>query len=98
MSGDLVVHSSLLDDLKRTFTNITGQMHGVQRTLRNVDAAGLGDSKLVGELHDYADDWSYGITQIGQHADETVHMINQIGTTFSDADIKIANALQKPGK
>lgn len=98
MSGDLVIHSSLLDDLKRTFSTITHQMYGVQRTLRNVDAVGVGDSKLAGDLQDYADDWSYGITQIGQHADATVKMIDQVGKTFSDVDVKLANALKKPGE
>lgn len=95
--SDLTVHSALLDDLRKTFTTITGRMHDVQRTLRNADATAVGEPKLVDDIHDFADDWSYGITQIGKHTDGTVKLIDQVGKTFDDVDIKLANALSGPG-
>lgn len=49
-------------------------------------------------MHDFADDWHYGIGQIGQHADTAVKMIDQIGKTFSDADLQLANSLKTDGK
>lgn len=95
--SDLVVHSSLLDDLKHTFSTITDRMDSVRKVLGRVDGTAVGASNLVGDLHDYADDWSYGVGQIGKHTDSAGKLIDQVGKTFDDADVKLANALTKAG-
>lgn len=93
--ADLTVHSSLLDDLKQKLSSITGRMDTVQRAVRNTDASALGASNLVDKVHDFADDWSYGITLIGQHCDDATKAITQVGKTFDQADIQLANSLTK---
>jgi hypothetical protein len=95
--SDLKVTSSVLDDLRRTFTTITGRLDGARRQLTSVQAWAVGDQDLIHDLEDFSDDWKYGITQIGQHADSTVKMIDSIGKTFDDADVQLANTLQKAG-
>lgn len=92
----LTVHSAFLDDLKQRLSSITGRMDTVQRAVRNADASVLGASNLVDEVHGFADDWSYGITLIGQHCDDAVQAVNQIGKTFDQADIKLADSLATP--
>lgn len=96
--ADLTVHGSVLDGLKRTFSNITDQMDAVRRALANADGSVVGAASLIDDVHDYADDWKYGIGQIGQHTHGTVEMIDQIGKTFDQADAKLAQALDKGGK
>jgi hypothetical protein len=96
--SDLTVRGSVLDDLKRTFSNITNQMDAVRRALANADGSVVGASSLIDDVHDYADTWKYGIGQIGQHTHGTVEMIDQIGKTFDEADTKLTQALRKGGK
>ena len=62
--------------------------------LRNADATGLGAEPLVSRVHDFADDWGYGIGQIGKHADDCVSMLDHIGKGFDDVDRKLKQQLQ----
>ncbi|MDI5964253.1 hypothetical protein POF50_015055 [Streptomyces sp. SL13] len=96
--ADLTVHSEVLDDLKRTFSHITQQMDAARKALSNADGTVVGAPSLIDAVHDYANDWKYGIGQIGQHTHSTVETIDQIGKTFDDADIKLANSLHKATK
>ncbi|MBV9025296.1 MAG: hypothetical protein JO362_16235 [Streptomycetaceae bacterium] len=93
---DLTVNSALLNDLQQKLSSITGRMDTVQRAVRNADASALGASNLVDGVHGFADDWSYGITLIGQHCDNATQAIKQVGKTFDQVDIKLANSLTKP--
>ena len=68
---------------------------GVRKAIANIDGSAIGAPNLVDDLHDYASDWGYGISQLGQHTDDTVKMINTVGKTFGDADAKLAQALAK---
>ncbi len=94
---DLALASSTMDDLRRTFTTITGRLDGARRALANTDHEVVGAQSLADRLHGFASGWKYGISQIGQHSDSTVKMIDGIGKTFDQADIELANTLQKAG-
>ncbi len=92
---DLLVEAQVLDGLRRAFSNITDRMETVRKALSNIDGSALGASNLVGDVHDYADHWGYGISQIGKHTDDTVKLIDNVGKTFGDADTKLSDALSK---
>ena len=93
--ADLTVEAAVLEELKRTFSNITNRMETVRKAIANIDGAAIGASNLVDDLHDYASDWGYGISQLGKHTDDTVKMINTVGKTFDDADRKLTAVLAK---
>jgi hypothetical protein len=95
--GDLQINGTVMGDLRKTFSTIADRMDVVSRTMGNANGESVGAPKLIDDVHDFADDWHYGIKQIGQHADTAVHMIDQIGKTFDDADLQLANSL-KTGK
>jgi hypothetical protein len=95
--GDLQISGTVLGDLRRTFSTIADRMDTVSRAMGNANGESVGAPKLIDDVHDFADDWHYGIGQIGKHADDAVHMIDQIGKTFDDADLQLANSL-KTGK
>ena len=51
-------------------------------------------------MHDFADDWAYGIKQLGKHTQNAVKMINKIGETFDKLDLELAESMKasKPAK
>ncbi|WP_329132947.1 hypothetical protein OG552_14535 [Streptomyces sp. NBC_01476] len=96
--GDLQLNGTVMGDLRKTFSTIADRMDGVSRSMGNTNGEAVGAPQLIDDVHDFADDWHYGIGQIGQHADTAVKMIDQIGKTFSDADLQLANSLKTDGK
>lgn len=93
--SDLAISAVILNDLRTTLSKISGDLDGACRQLRNADATGLGADPLVHRVHDFAGEWHYGIGQIGQHADDCLKMLDQIGKTFDDTDGQLKQALEK---
>ena len=93
--SDLQISAVVLNDLHRTLTTVRNDLDGACRRLRSTDATGVGADPLVSRVHDFADEWHYGIGQIGQHADDCVKMLEQIGKTFDDTDNKLKSTLDK---
>ena len=93
--SDLQISAVVLNDLHRTLTNVRNDLDGACRRLRSTDATGVGADPLVHRMHDFADEWHYGIGKIGQHADDCVKMLEQIGKTFDDTDNKLKSTLDK---
>ncbi|MFC4033626.1 hypothetical protein ACFO3J_19370 [Streptomyces polygonati] len=96
--GDLQINGTVMGDLRKTFATIADRMDGVSRSMGNTDGEAVGAPELINDVHDFADDWHYGIRQIGQHADTAVQMIDRIGKTFDEADLRLANSLKTDGK
>ncbi|WP_328913991.1 MULTISPECIES: hypothetical protein [unclassified Streptomyces] len=96
--GDLQINGTVMGDLRKTFSTVADRMDVVSRAMGNANGESVGAPRLIDDVHDFADDWHYGIKQIGQHADTAVKMIDQIGKTFDDADLQLANSLKADGK
>ncbi len=65
--------------------------------LRSLDASALGAPPLVGAVHDFTDGWHYGITQIGERADDVVRELGRVGTGFEQCDAAVAASCQLAG-
>lgn len=91
--SDLHISAQVLNDLRSVLTKISSDLDGACRQLRSADATGVGADPLVRRVHDFADEWHYGIGQVGKHADDCVSMLDQIGKTFDDADNKLKTQL-----
>jgi hypothetical protein len=98
--SDLRLEDTVFEDLKKTFSTISHRMDTARRTLRGADGFAVGQSKLVEEVHEFADDWGYGIKQLGKHTQGAVKMINKIGEEFGKLDHDLAESLKtkKKGK
>ncbi|WP_431990300.1 hypothetical protein [Streptomyces albogriseolus] len=98
--SDLTLDDTVFHSLKKTFSSISGRMEDARRSLRGTDASAVGESKLVEDVQDFADEWGYGVKQLGKHAHGAVKMINTIGKTFGDLDLELAQSLKvkKKGK
>ncbi|MBO4258012.1 hypothetical protein [Streptomyces griseorubiginosus] len=94
--SDLRLEDTVFQDLKKTFSSISDRMETTRRTLKNTDATAVGESKLVDDVHDFADDWAYGIKQLGKHTQGAVKMINKIGESFGKLDLDLAESLKAP--
>ncbi|MFJ2608857.1 hypothetical protein ACIO13_28340 [Streptomyces sp. NPDC087425] len=93
---DLRLEDTIFQDLKKTFSSISDRMETTRRTLRSTDSSVVGESKLVDDVQDFADDWQYGIKQLGKHTHGAVKMINKIGDSFSKLDLDLAESLKAP--
>ncbi|MFF9300035.1 hypothetical protein [Streptomyces sp. NPDC014764] len=98
--SDLTLEDTVFESLKKTFSSISDRMEDARRSLRGADASAVGESKLVEEVQEFADEWGYGIKQLGKHTHGAVKMINTIGKTFGDLDLELAQSLKvkKKGK
>ncbi|MHC3474475.1 hypothetical protein ACYF6T_38080 [Streptomyces sp. 7R007] len=96
--SDLHLEDTVFQDLKKTFSSISDRMETARRTLKGTDASAVGEGKLVDDVHDFADDWAYGIKQLGKHTHGAVKMINKIGESFGKLDLDLAQSLKAPKK
>ncbi|MGA5277201.1 hypothetical protein ACPCKL_26160 [Streptomyces cellulosae] len=98
--SDLTLDDTVFHSLKKTFSSISDRMEDARRSLRGTDASAVGESKLVEDVQDFADEWGYGIKQLGKHTHGAIKMINTIGKTFGDLDLELAQSLKvkKKGK
>ena len=93
---DLRLEDTIFQDLKKTFSSISDRMETTRRTLRSADASAVGEKQLIEDVQDFADDWGYGIKQLGKHTQGAVKMINKIGESFGKLDLDLAESLKAP--
>jgi hypothetical protein len=96
--SDLRLDDTIFAHLRKTFSSISDRMETTRRTLRSADSSAVGESKLVEDVQDFADDWGYGIKQLGKHTQGAVKMINKIGESFDKLDLDLAESLRTKKK
>ncbi|MFJ4919736.1 hypothetical protein [Streptomyces sp. NPDC088725] len=94
--SDLRISGTIFEDLRKTFSSISDRMATARRTVGNTDGSVVGEAQLVEEVHDFADEWKYGIKQLGKHTENAVKMIDEIGKTFDKLDQELAETLKVP--
>ncbi|MEV0639638.1 hypothetical protein AB0I77_32830 [Streptomyces sp. NPDC050619] len=96
--SDLRLDDTIFAHLRKTFSSISDRMETTRRSLRSADASAVGESKLIEEVQDFADDWGYGVKQLGKHTQGAVKMINKIGESFDKLDLDLAESLKTKKK
>ncbi|KAF4405013.1 MULTISPECIES: hypothetical protein [Streptomyces] len=95
---DLRLDGTVFEDLKKTFSTVSDRMEAARRALRNVDASAVGSARLIEEVHEFSDDWGYGVKQLGKHTQGAVKMINKIGEEFGKLDHDLAESMKADRK
>lgn len=93
---DLYVQDAVLAELRSRLAGLCGRLEGACGGLRQVDAAGMGAVPLIERLDDFANEWNYGIGQIGKRTDGAVNALVQIGRTFDEVERVLAEACRPP--
>jgi hypothetical protein len=93
MAADLHLTSQVLDDLISAFSGFGGQLATACADIRSGDSSLTGTDPLAGQVHGFAGSWNYGLTQLGQHGDECIRMLRQVGSTFDQLDSELASDL-----
>ena len=93
MAADLHLTSQVLDDLVSAFSGFGGQLATACADIRSGDGSLTGTDPLAGQVHGFAGSWNYGLTQLGQHGDECIRMLRQVGSTFDQLDSELASDL-----
>ncbi|WP_371527835.1 hypothetical protein OG302_18785 [Streptomyces sp. NBC_01283] len=92
--SDLRLDDTIFEDLRKTFSTVSDRMDAARRTLRGADGSVVGAGKLVEDVHEFADEWGYGVKQLGKHTHGAVKMINKIGEKFGELDQQLAESLK----
>ncbi|MEC4016504.1 hypothetical protein [Streptomyces sp. H27-D2] len=95
--SDIRLEGTIFEDLRKTFSTVSDRMAATRRTLRGTDGSAVGAAGLIEDVHEFADEWSYGIKQLGEHTDNAVKMIDKIDDAFGKLDLDLAESL-KPAK
>lgn len=95
MSADLQLTSQVLDTLISDLSGFSGQLSTACTSIRNGDSALTGTDPLSSQVHGFADSWNYGLSQLGQHADECVKLLNQVGSAFDQLDTELAGEFSR---
>ncbi len=95
MGADLHLTSQVLDDLISAFSGFGGQLAAACADIRSGDSALAGTDPLAGQVRGFAGSWNYGLTQLGQHGNECVRMLRQVGTAFDRLDHELASELTR---
>ena len=93
MAADLHLTSQVLDDLISAFSGFGGQLATACADIRSGDGSLTGTDPLAGQVHGFAGSWNYGLTQLGQHGEECIRMLRQVGSTFDQLDSELASDL-----
>lgn len=96
--SDLRLDGTVFADLRKTFSTVSDRMDASRRALRGTDGSVVGEGKLVEEVHDFADEWGYGIKQLRKHTSGAVKMIDKIDEEFSKLDLALAESLKSARK
>ncbi|MET7357650.1 hypothetical protein ABZS76_04300 [Streptomyces sp. NPDC005562] len=96
--SDLRLDGTVFEDLKRTFSGVSDRMDAARRTLKGTDGSVVGAKELIEDVHEFADEWGYGIKQLGKHTQGAVKMINKIDTEFGKLDQALAESLKSTHK
>ena len=94
--SDLQLSSSVLDDLVAGFAGFGGRLAGACADIRSGDSGLTGTDPLAGQVHGFSASWNYGLTQLGQHGQDCVRMLRQVGSTFDRLDCELASQLSSP--
>lgn len=92
--SDLHLDGTIFEDLRKTFSTVSDRMDAARRALRNTDGSAVGAGKLVEDVHEFADEWGYGVKQLGKHTHGAVKMIDKIDEKFSELDQDLAESLK----
>lgn len=95
--ADLQVRSEVLDGLRSWLSRVSEQLSGACTALRSLDVSVLGAPPLTDAAHHFADEWHYGITQIGERADDVLRELGRVSTGFEQCDATIAAACRPAG-
>lgn len=73
------------------------RLSGACHALRSLGVSALGAPPLTDAVHHFADEWHYGIAQIGERADDVVRELGRVGTGFDQCDAALATACRPAG-
>lgn len=95
--SDLRIKGDTLDALHHTFTTIAKRMGRAGRSMKGADSEAVGAWTLIRQVKDFADEWDYGIEQLGKHADGAAQMLRKIAKDFDGLEHELEAALQPKG-
>lgn len=92
---DLYIDAAMLARVRSSFRDIEQLLTGPGRAMRQLDSSDVGPAVLRRRLHEFGDEWAYGIDQLGEFSGTVVEALDRIEQAFEEADVELAAALRE---
>ncbi|WP_419993210.1 hypothetical protein [Streptomyces boninensis] len=96
--SDLCIDFDMLDSTRKDLRKITRILRKPGEEMDRLDASDMGELTLARRMHDFGDEWSYGIKELGKFSDAAAEALKKIKKSFADLDEDLEKALSKGGK
>ncbi|MDP9822562.1 hypothetical protein [Nocardioides massiliensis] len=93
MGDDLYIDAGMLRRVRTNLGRIETMLSRPANDMKALDGTELGPAKLRSRVTEFADEWAYGIAQLGEFTASAVEALTSIEEAFQQADTDLANAL-----
>jgi hypothetical protein len=95
MTDRLRVDGSGVAQLASLLERVSDELAEAVATLRQASPSGLGSPALDDACGDFAEDWEYGIGQLGKAADNVAKQLREGVRSYADTDDELARGLRE---
>lgn len=93
MGDDLYIDGAMLRRVRRNLDQVEDLLGRPASDMKALDGSEIGPSRLRSRVTEFADEWAYGIEQLGEFSVSAVEALQSIEDAFTQADTDLAAAL-----
>ena len=93
--ADLCIDFDALNRTRGNLADVESLLRGPCSGMADLPAEAAGHEVLRERLHDFGDEWDYGIGKLGEFSSGVVDALTSIESTFRQLDTELAEALTK---
>lgn len=94
--ADLYIDAEVLNRTRSNLMRIAEILQRPAQQLAALDEAAVGAPVLRERTAEFAEEWSYGIGQLGKFAAGAAEALTRVGDTFQAVDVALAQVLSPP--
>lgn len=91
--GHLYIDGAMLSRVRTNLGQIETLLTRPADAMKSLDGSEIGPAKLRSRVTEFADEWAYGIQQLGEFTAAAVDALTSIEDAFEQADTDLAAAL-----
>ncbi|WP_062207712.1 hypothetical protein [Streptomyces sp. NBRC 109706] len=99
ISSDLYLDYDMIRATRDNIRQVADLMERPCQAVAEADGAAMGVTRLVSRMDDFGDEWEYGISQLGEFAEEAAAALDEVIRAFQGIDEELASSLgsSEPG-
>ncbi|UED84707.1 hypothetical protein [Streptomyces profundus] len=93
ITSDLYLDFDMLRATRDNIRQIADLMERPCQAMAEADGTAMGVSRLVNRMDDFGGEWEYGISQLGEFAEEAAAALDEVIRAFQGIDEELASSL-----